>query len=152
KEWGTLAESLWDRITSDLKSAMKAQEKEKTSVLRKILSELKYAKANLSAQEQLPERDALKVVSTYHKRLTKSLADYPDGEKRTAIQAEIAIVENYLPTKASEGDVAAAVDRLLASTDERNFGLLMKQAMTQLGDAADGKMVSRVLKAKLSGP
>lgn len=146
----TVTDSLWDRITSDLKSAMKAQEKLKTSVLRMMLSELKYAKANLNAEEELPEKDAVKVVSTYHKRLEKSLSDYPEGEKRTAIDDEIKIVSKYLPAKASEEEVTKAVNDVLAGTDERNFGLLMKETMSRIGDTADGKMVSKVLKAKLS--
>ena len=146
-----MAESLWDRITADLKTAMKAQEKLKTSVLRMMLSELKYAKANVSGSEELPEKDALQVVTTYHKRLTKSLGDYPDEEKKSAIQAEIDIVSLYLPAKASRDEVEQVVKSVIGGTEERNFGLLMKQAMSQLGDAADGKIVSEVLKSELAG-
>ena len=146
----TVADSLWDRITSDLKIAMKAQDKLTTSVLRMMLSELKYAKANLNAEDALPEKDAVKVVTIYHKRLVKSLDDYPEGEKRAALDSEIAVVVKYLPAKASEAEVTAVVESVLGATEERNFGLLMKDVMAQLGDTADGKMVSKVLKSKLA--
>ena len=136
-------------ITDDLKSAMKAKEKEKTAVLRMVLSEFKYAMTSSDRDGTLDDASALKVLNTYHKRLEKSLADYPDGEMKDKIRSEIAIVEAYLPRKAPLEDIVAAVDRLLASSEERNFGVLMKQLMAEFGQAADGKQMSQVLKEKL---
>ncbi len=141
--------SLMQTITDDLKSAMKAKEKEKTAVLRMVLSEFKYAMTSSDRDGTLDDASALKVLNTYHKRLEKSLADYPDGEMKDKIRSEIAIVEAYLPRKAPLEDIVAAVDRLLASSEERNFGVLMKQLMAEFGQAADGKQMSQVLKEKL---
>ena len=77
--------SLKDQISSDLKNAMKAKDKERVSVLRMLLSEVKYAQAANNAQEELPEAEVLKVIGTYHKRLVKSLDDFPDEDKKAEL-------------------------------------------------------------------
>lgn len=141
--------SLKAKMNDDLKNAMKAQDKERTSVLRMILSEIKYAQAAVNVHADLPEDEVVKVVSVYHKRLTKSMDDYPEGERRDAIRRELAIVEDYLPKKASEVEVIAAIGAVLKDTDDRNFGTLMKAVMARLGSSADGKMVSALIKTKL---
>ena len=140
---------LKEQIATDMKAAMKEKNRDKTSILRMLLSEIKYAQAAVSMSSELPEGDVLKVVSTYYKRLEKSLADYPEGEQRVKIQAEMVIVDAYLPQKVSEAEVAKAVDDILSSTEERQFGHLMKQLMNQFGASADGKLISRLLKEKL---
>jgi uncharacterized protein YqeY len=141
--------SLKDKINEDLKTAMKAKDKERTSVLRMILSEIKYAQAAVNAHAELPEDEAMKVVMAYHKRLAKSVDDFPEGERRDAIRSEIGIVEEYLPKRASAADVDRAIGDALAATTERNFGVLMKDVMVRLGAGADGKVVSQALKARL---
>lgn len=136
-------------ISNDLKAAMKAKDKETTNVLRMILSELKYAMTDGNREESLDDDTALKVLLTYHKRLDKSLADYPEGEQRQQIKSEMAIVERYLPRKADASEIDAAIEKLLGETEERNFGVLMKTLMANFGVAADGKMLSQKLKQKL---
>lgn len=139
-----------DRINEDLKTAMKAKDKDRLSVLRMILSEIKYAQAAVNVHQDLPEADVLKVVATYQKRLTKSLDDYPEGEKRTQIQTEIAIVDDYLPKKVGPDEVKKAIDEVLHATSERAFGPLMKEVLARLGSGGDGKVVSQLLKDKLA--
>lgn len=136
-------------MNEDLKNAMKSKDKERTSVLRMLLSEIKYAQAAVNVHEELPEDEVIKVVSVYHKRLTKSMDDYPEGERRAAIRAELKIVDDYLPKKASEAEVAAAIESVMQETEDRTFGILMKAVMAKLGTAADGKTVSGLLKSKL---
>ncbi|MFW7381351.1 MAG: GatB/YqeY domain-containing protein [Oligoflexus sp.] len=138
-----------ETITTDLKAAMKQQDRFKTSVLRMVLSEFKYAMTSHDREEVLDDETALKILGTYQKRLEKSLADYPEGEKKEEIAKEIALVETYLPKKAGAAEVQTAVDQLLASTQERQFGVLMKSLMSQFGSSADGKLISQVLKDRL---
>jgi len=138
------------KISSDIKDAMRAREKVKLGVLRMVLSEIKYAQANVNVHQELPEAETLKVINTYHKRLAKSIAEYPDPEKKAEIQAEIDIVESYLPKKATEEETLAAINEVVGSSDEKNFGILMKSVLAKLGDAAEGKTVSKLLKEKLN--
>lgn len=140
---------LKDKIQEDIKNAMKAKDATRLSVLRMIMSEIKYAQAQVNLQQELPEEEVLKLVGGYQKKLTKSLDDYPEGDKKAAIQAEIRVVEEYLPKKAGEAETKAAVEKVLAATTERNFGAVMKLVMAELGGAGEGRLVSQLLKEKL---
>jgi uncharacterized protein len=141
---------LKDQIQEDIKTAMKAKDAAKLSVLRMVLSEIKYAQAQVNLQTELPDAEVQKIVTGYHKKLTKSLDDYPDGEKKTIIIGEMKIVEAYMPKRASEADVSKAIDKVLASTSERNFGNVMKLVMAEVGEGAEGRLVSQLLKAKMA--
>jgi uncharacterized protein YqeY len=139
-----------ERVNEDLKTAMKARDKDRTSVLRMMLSELKYAQAAIAMSVDLPDDEATKVIASYHKRLAKSLDDYPEGERREAIRKEIAIVEEYLPKKAGVEEVAKVVEQVVAGATDKTFGPLMKEVMARLGSSADGKVVSQLLKQRLA--
>jgi len=140
---------LKDKIASDMKTAMKSKEKEKISVLRMVLSEIKYAQAAVSMSEELPEDAVLKVVNGYHKKLSKSLKDYPEGEQKKKIEEEIVIIEAYLPKKATEEEVGAAVDKLIQEGGDKPFGVLMKEVLAVFGTSADGGLVSKIIKSRL---
>lgn len=142
--------SLKAKISDDLKNAMKARNKERMDVLRMLLSEIKYTQAAINIHAELDEDEVVKVVSVYHKRLTKAMDDYPEGERRDAIRAELLIVDDYLPKKATEAEVQKAIESALSESADRNFGVVMKAVMAKLGPAADGKVVSTKIKAKLA--
>ena len=141
---------LKDQISDDIKTAMKARDPKLTSVLRMMLSEIKYLQAQTNLHTEIDDQAVIKVISTYQKRLVKSLDEYPEGEKRDEIRSEIAIVDRYLPKKASAEDIGKAIDEVLAATADRNFGGIMKQVMSKLGAAADGKTVGELIKSRLS--
>lgn len=149
KGLGVLVLSVMEQITKDLKVAMKAREKFRTQVLRMVVSEFKYAMTSGTKEESLEDSQAIKILSSYQKRLTKSLDDYPDGEKKDEIRQEIKIVEEYLPKKVDEKTLEDAIDQVLGETDDRQFGVLMKLLMGKFGASADGKMLSALLKRKL---
>ncbi len=141
--------SLKTRISDDIKNAMKSKDSKRLSVLRMILSDIKYAQAQVNLQVDLPEDELVKVVSGYQKKLEKSVGDYPEGDSRTAILEEIKIVAEYLPKRATSEEVENIVKKVLDETADRNFGALMKIVLEKLGAGADGKMVSQIIKSKL---
>lgn len=138
-----------ERLNNDIKEAMKAKDKVRTQVLRMMLSEVKYAQSAVSMSQPLDEAAVLKCFASYHKKLTKSMDDFPAGEAKDAVAAEIKIVEDYLPKKASAAEVEAAIKGVMASTPDREFGVLMKQVLAKLGGGADGKIVSELLRKAL---
>jgi uncharacterized protein YqeY len=142
--------SLFEKLNADVKNAMKARDKGRLSVLRMLLSELQYEQS--AAKEKLEMSDAvvLKSLSRYAKRLSKSLSDYPDEEQKAAIREELAVVEAYLPQKASPEQTKAAVAKVLAGLDSPNMGAAIKGVMAELGGSADGKLVSQLVKESLS--
>jgi len=142
--------SLKDQLKEDVKLAMKAGEKAKVAVIRMLLSELQYAQTAGDAAKELSDQDCLKAIQAYHKKLAKSLDDFFDEAKKAVIKSEMAYVEIYLPKKAGEGETLKAVKEVLAHTQDRNFGALMKQVMTKLGESGDGALISKILKSELN--
>lgn len=140
---------LKERIQEDIKTAMKAKDAARLSVLRMIMAEIKNQQAQVNLREELPEDVVLKVVGSYQKKLTKSLDDYPVGDARNALLSEIKVVDEYLPQKASEEQTRKAVDKVLASTADRNFGVVMKLVIAELQGQGDGKLVSSIIKEKM---
>ncbi len=142
--------ALFDRLNEDVKSAMKSRDKGRLSVLRMLVSELNYEQS--AAKEKLEMTDAvvLKVLGRYAKRLGKSLAEYPDEEKKAEIREELKVVEAYLPQKASQEETKAAVDKVLADLDQPTMGVAIKAVMQALGESADGKLVSTLVRAALN--
>ena len=141
---------LKDRIQDDIKTAMKARDAIRLSVLRMVLADIKYQQAQVDLRAELPEDVVLKIVGAYQKKLTKSLDDYPDGEAKSALLGEIKIVDEYLPQKATEAQTKAAVTKILGSTADRNFGAVMKLVMAELGGLGDGRLVSQIIKEQMT--
>lgn len=142
--------NLKERIQTDIKECMKSRDKKRVAVLRMLLSEMQYAETSTDGAGALDDAKATKVVSTYEKRLVKSLNDFPEGEKTDEIKFEIGIVANYLPKKATEEEIVCAIDKFLGESEERSFGVVMKKVMAVFGATADGKVISKILKEKLS--
>ena len=138
-----------DKMLRDMKEAMKAKDILSRSTLRMLLSEIKYAQSAVNMKVDLDDDAVEKVIATYHKRLQKSLADYPDGDQKEKIKKEIKIVENYLPKQLTAKEIEKVVDMILKTQTKKDFGPLMKECLAQLKGAADGKVVSTILKDKL---
>ncbi|MEY4632210.1 MAG: hypothetical protein RIQ81_2330 [Pseudomonadota bacterium] len=138
-----------EQINDDLKIAMKARDQKATSVLRMILSEIKYVQSATNIHQELDDAAVAKVVASYQKKLAKAAEEFPDPAKKAEIHGEIAIVERYLPKKAGSDETMKAIDAVLAATTDRTFGVVMKQVLASLGSSADGKLVSELLKKRL---
>ena len=144
--------ALMETITSDMKQAMREKNKLKTSVLRMVLSEFKYAMTSENAKaEELEDKEALEILMGYHKRLEKSLKDYPEGDKKQQIESELVVLTPYMPEKMSVEELAKVVDDTLAKQDETNFGVLMKFILAEYGSQVDSGQLSRLLKERLKG-
>ena len=142
--------SLYKQIQDEIKACMKAGEKQKLSVLRMVLTEMKYEQAKTDISKDLDDKGCIKVMESYYKKLSKSTHEYPDGEHKDNILAEMKILFPYLPKKASPEETQSAIDEVIsANAGEKNFGVLMKQVLSKLGAQADGKLVSQLLKQSL---
>ena len=137
------------QIMLDMKQAMKEGNSLKKTTLRMLLSEFQYAQTAHSKDYVLTEEEAFKVVKAYHKKLDKSLKDYPDGEQKKQIAEELSIVSSYLPKAPSKEQTEKIVNEVINTTEEKNFGKLMKSCLARLGSNADAKLVSEVIKEKL---
>jgi len=143
--------NLKERVAEDLKSAMKAQDKLRTSVLRMILADIKIADTSGKPRDQI---DYVEVVRGYHKKLKKSREEYERlhlPEKVKELDGEIAIVEEYMPKQLSDDEIKKIVHEAVETNrfTVKEMGTAMKLIMSKHGSAVDGKKVQMYLKEKL---
>jgi len=142
--------SLLARLQEDMKTAMKTGQKERLSVLRMLISDVK----NIDLQpKKLSEEET---VAAYGKKLRKSIEEYEKlnkAEEVGQLKKELAVVEEYLPKKASGGDTEKLVDEFLAANKftEKEFGKAMGMFMKVHGAAVDAGQANAILKKKLAG-
>ncbi len=147
--------SLPDRLTNDLKEAMKAKDQLRMDVIRMIKAALLNKEIEL--KKNLDDAEMSKVMTTMLKQRRESIEQYQKA-KRNDLAAkeikEIAIIEGYLPKAASAEDIAQAIDAVIKETGAssmKDMGNVMKAVMVKLaGQTVDGKQVSDLVKSKLS--
>jgi len=142
------------KVEQDLVAAMKGREELRLSVLRMMKSALKLKQVELTRPLEDPE--ILAVLRTLVKQRHESAEQFRKGgreELASKEEAEIKIVEEYLPAAASDEEIAAAVMAAIADTGAstaKDLGKVMKAAMAKLaGKNVDGKRVSETVRAKL---
>ena len=147
--------SLEQSLGADIVTAMKAKDQTKLTALRM----LKTALTNKSIEKgrALEGAEELQVVSMLVKQRRDSIEQFTKGGRTDLAdkeQAEIAILNAYLPASASDDEIAAAVAAAIAetgATSAKDMGKVMKATMAGLaGKTVDGKKVSEIVKAKLS--
>ncbi|OOP57560.1 MAG: hypothetical protein AYP45_02610 [Candidatus Brocadia carolinensis] len=140
-----------ERITEELKSAMKAQDKLRTSVLRMILADIKIADTSGKPKDQI---DYVDVARGYCKKLKKSREEYEKlhlPEKVKELDGEISIVEEYLPKQLSDDELKKIVNEVIETHKytAKEMGVAMKLIMSKHGSEVDGKKVQAYLKEGL---
>ncbi|MEJ1323942.1 GatB/YqeY domain-containing protein [Latilactobacillus sakei] len=146
--------SLLEQLSSDLKTAMKAKDKLRLTVIRSLKTALTNAK--ISAGQDLSSDEELSVLSSQVKQRKDSLAEFEKGDRADLAEqtkAEIEIVQAYLPEQPDEAAVIVIVDEAMqatGATGKADFGKVMQYVMPKVKGRADGAMVNQVVKSKLS--
>ncbi len=141
---------LQTRLSQDMKAALKAGEKARLGVIRMLLNDVKNV--DLMPGKPSPEQ----AVAAYAKKLSKAVEEYeklgkqPEAEQ---FRTELAIVEQYLPKKASSDDTARLVEEFLSKHNftEKDFGRAMGALMKEHGQNVDAAAANQMLKQKLAG-
>ena len=146
--------ALIDQIEKDFIAALKAQEALKLSVLRMTKAALKNKQVELG--KPLEDADTVAVLRTLVKQRHESVEQFRKGardELADKEEAEIKIIEGYLPAAASDVEMDAAIVAAIAETGAagpKDLGKVMKAVMAKLaGKNADGKRVNEKVRAKL---
>ena len=148
--------TLKEQIMADIKTAMKAADSAKLTVLRGVSASLKNAEIakqmKQGASATLTDEEMLAVVATEAKKRKDSIAAFATSRPELAEneKAELAMLQVYLPKQLSSAEVEVAVDRIMASSGLKEFGPLMKAVMVELKGKADGQMITELIKKKLS--
>lgn len=139
-----------DQLQLDLKDAMRAGDKQRVGALRLVLSELQ--KASKEGSE-----DELTVLRRERKRRIEAASAFRDGGRddlASCEESEADLIGAYLPAELSDEELQALVERAVADSgaqSPREMGQAMKAAMAAVDGRADGKRVSGLVKAALSG-
>lgn len=149
--------SLKDRISEDIKTAMKAKDKVRLETVRSIKKVILEKESTLRAQgqETLSEGQEIEVLAQLAKQRRDSIEQYRQaGRDELAEQEsqELAIIEEYLPKQLADEEVAAIVDEIVASvgaTSVKDMGKVMGPVMQKLKGRADGQKIQAMVKAKL---
>jgi uncharacterized protein len=142
------------QITDDMKSAMKAGDKDRLKVVRLMLAAIKQIEVD--TREQLDDAAVLAVVTRMIKQRRDSIAMFEQGEREdlAAIErAEILVLEDYLPEQLSAAELATMVDDAIESSGAqgiRDMGKVMGLIKAQAAGRADMGAVSATVKERLS--
>jgi uncharacterized protein YqeY len=139
-----------EQIKVDLKSAMRAGERERVGALRLVLSELQKADKEGSSDE-------LAVLRRERKRRLEAAGAYREAGREdlaTGEEAEARLIAGYLPAELSEPELESIVERAVQESgaqSPKDLGSAMKVAMAAVDGRADGKRVSALVRSALSG-
>ena len=148
--------SLSEQIISDLTASMKAQDAQRTSTLRMVKAAMMNRK--IEKGSELDDDEMQKLLRSLVKQRRDSVEQYEKAGRQELVdkeQAEIAVIETYLPQAASAAEIESAVTAAIAETGAtsiKDMGKVMKATQAALaGKNADGKLVADTVKAKLIG-
>jgi uncharacterized protein len=143
-----------ERMREDLKRAMKAGDKTTVSVLRMLLSAVNYSA--IDEKRELSEEEVVALLQKSIRSRKESIEAFRSGgrpELAEKEEAELKIVEHYLPAQMEGPELEQAVDRLLTElqiTQKKEMGRAMKEFMARYRGKADGKAVNALIASKLS--
>ncbi|MDJ0751749.1 MAG: GatB/YqeY domain-containing protein [Woeseiaceae bacterium] len=146
--------SLKDQITQDMKSAMKAGDKDRLKVVRLVLAAIKQVEVD--KRVELDDAGVLSVLEKMVKQRRDSVDAFEKGGRMDLAdieRAEIAVLQDYLPEQLSADELAALVDEVIAATGAssmKDMGKVMGQIKSKAAGRADMGAVSAAVKARLA--
>ena len=146
--------SLKERITEDMKTAMRSKEADRLSTIRMLLAACKQREVD----ERIVLDDAaiVAIVDKLIKQRRDSITAFEQAGRTDLVDkesAEVAVLQAYLPQRLTEAEIAAAVAQIVADTGAKgpgDMGKVMAAAKAQLGGKAEMGQVSAAVKKALS--
>ena len=148
--------TLFDRISEDIKSAMKARDKVRLETLRNIKKVFLEAKTAPGANDILEDADAMKILQKLAKQGRETAQTFIDNNRQDLADAELAqaaVIEEYLPKPMTAEEIEAAVREIISATGAssmKDMGKVMGAASKQMAGKADGKAISEIVKRLLA--
>ena len=146
--------SLRDRLTEDLKLAMKARDQLRMDVIRMIKAAVLNKEVEI--KKDLDDAEMSRIMTTMIKQRKESVEQYEKGNRAELAakeRQEISIIESYLPKAVSPQQLAEIVDAVIRESgagSQKDMGAVMKAVMARLaGQPVDGKQVSDLVRSRL---
>jgi len=149
-----MSSTLKPRLTTDMKSSMKSGDKKRLGVIRLMLAAIKQIEVD--ERIELDDTRILAVLDKMAKQRRESISHYSDADRDDLVaveQAEIDIIQEYLPEALSEAEINDLVEQSIAATGAatiKDMGKLMGVLKPQLQGRADMGKVSQLIKSRLS--
>lgn len=147
--------SVKDTLTADMKTAMKAGDKESLGVIRMALAAVKQRE--IDSQTTLNDGESIAVLDKMVKQRRESIEQFTSAGRNDLAEREsreVEILQRYLPQPLSEGEIDALIERAIAGSGAesmKDMGRVMAALKDQMQGRADMSAVSAKVKAKLSG-
>jgi uncharacterized protein YqeY len=148
--------NLFDQVSSDIRTAMKAHDKVRLEALRNIKKYFIEAKTAPGANDTLEDAAALKILQKLAKQGEESADTYAKAKRQDLADAElaqVAVIKEYLPKPFTEEEITAQVKDIIAQTGAqgmKDMGKVMGQATKQMAGKADGKVISTIVRQLLA--
>lgn len=144
-----------DQLQNQLKTAMKSRDELRTSVLRMLISEFKYAQ--IEKRGALDEAESLQVVQRAVKKRKEAIEMY-DKAGRTDLadkeKAELKILEEFVPAQLDEAAARQKIEEMiqeLGAAGKQDFGRVIKEVLSRYKGQIDGKVAQKIIGEILSG-
>ena len=147
---------LFDQISEDIKKAMLARDKVRLEALRGVKKEFLEAKTAKGGDGTLPQEVAVKILQKMVKQRKDSAQIFTEQNRPELAEvetAEVAVIEEYLPTQMTDAELEAAVSAIIAqvgAAGPQDMGKVMGVASKQLAGKTEGRLISEKVKALLS--
>ncbi len=146
---------LKEQISKDFNEALKARDERKLSALRLLRTEIK--KREVSGQKkELADAEVMETITTLVKQRRESIRLFREGQRQDLVEkeeAELQFLQTYLPQPLSQSAIKVLIDQVLLetrATGMKDQGKVMKAVMAKISGRAEGKIVSEIVKQKLS--
>ena len=148
--------ALFEQISEDIKSAMKARDKVALEALRNIKKVFLEAKTAPGANDTLEDADALKILQKLAKQGKESAQTFLANNRQDLADSELAqveVIERYLPKALEESEIESIVKEIIDQTGAqgmKDMGKVMGVASKQMAGRADGRIISTIVKKLLA--
>jgi uncharacterized protein YqeY len=150
-----MADTIAEQLNEDMKDAMRAGDKVRLGAIRRARAALKNAE--IEAGGTLDDDGAVKVLRGVARQHEESIEQFTAAGRDELVekeQAELAVIEVYLPEQLDAATIEQVVTEVIAAEGAesmKDIGAVMKAAMARMGPAADGRMVNEAAKRLLGG-
>ncbi len=148
--------TLEEKITADMKTALKSGRKEELSALRTLLSQIKDERIKQRPKRDIDDEDMMRVLLSAQKKRKESIEMYLAGGRDDLVEKEkqeLSVIGRYLPEQLSKDEILEIVNQVInesGATSMKDMGKVMGAAMAKLKGKADGKVVQDLVRERLN--
>jgi len=149
-----MAAELFNKLQEEMKAAMKSGDKDKLSTIRMLISEIK--KVQIDSKKELSDEEIISILQKYIKQRKEAYTQYEQAGRKDLAEKElkeIEIVQQFLPPPLSEEELIKIVEEIIqevGASSIKDMGKVVKAVMDKVKGRAEGSLISKIVKEKLS--